>query len=67
LFSFGDEKIMIYKKARKLLKEENYDLIITSGEPFILFKIMIDSPMTKQNIPKIARMVIINVFIYFNF
>jgi glycosyltransferase involved in cell wall biosynthesis len=42
LFSFGDEKIMIYKKARKLLKEENYDLIITSGEPFILFKYAFD-------------------------
>jgi glycosyltransferase involved in cell wall biosynthesis len=37
-FSFLDQHISIYNEARRYIKANKIDLIITTGEPFLLFK-----------------------------
>jgi len=38
LFLWSDSKNRIYKAAREYLKDNNVDLIIATGEPYVLFK-----------------------------
>jgi glycosyltransferase involved in cell wall biosynthesis len=51
-FGLGDEKKFIYKFSKELLKKEKFDLIIATGEPFILFKYAFDLS-SKYKIPYI--------------
>jgi hypothetical protein len=48
-----DDKREIYFEAKKLLKQKEYDIIIATGEPFILFKYA-DLLSKEFNIPWIA-------------
>lgn len=36
--NFFDENINIYRKANEILKNNKFDLILATGEPFVLFK-----------------------------
>jgi len=51
--TFFDNKSCIYKTARKLIRTQHFDLIIATGEPFILFRYAYKLNK-KFNIPWIA-------------
>lgn len=37
-FTYFDNERELYKEARNILKKEKFDFVLTSGEPFVLFK-----------------------------